>query len=123
MAKTWGGVAQTASPEWSTEPAGLGLNFNIGQVLSLCRRSANLLTKVANSLDEKHLTRHIVRGINELLKHFDAPETPTNAVTMGQPGNNLLPSEPLGMMNGVGSGLESMDGFNMYNMIGSYGLW
>lgn len=122
MAKTWGSVAQTASPEWTTEPAGLGLNFNIGQVLSLSRRSANLLGKVADSLNEKHLTRHIVRGIKELLKHFDAPENPVNTVAMDHPGSNLSSSEPLGMMSGVGTGLDPMDGFNMYDMIGSYGF-
>ena len=68
MAKTWGGVVQAASPEWSSEPVGLGLNFHIGQVLSLSRRSARLLSKVAEELNEKHLTRHIVAGIRDLLK-------------------------------------------------------
>ncbi|KAF2641726.1 hypothetical protein P280DRAFT_397814 [Massarina eburnea CBS 473.64] len=123
MAKTWGGVAQHASPlEWTSEPAGLGLNFNIGQVLSLSRRSATMLVKVADSLNEKHLTRHIVRGIKELLKHFDTPETPSSAVHTNQPDTGLPPSGQLGMMGGVGAGLDPMDGFNMYDLIGSYGF-
>lgn len=77
MAKTWGGM-EIASPEWTTEPVGLGLNFNIEQVLSLARRSASLLSKVTESLNEKHLTRNIVHGINELLRRLESVHTPSS---------------------------------------------
>lgn len=119
MARTWGVVAQTASPEWTTEqPAGLGLNFNIAQVLSLSRRSANLLSKISESLNEKHLIRYIVRGIRELLKFFDAPETPrANAASTHI--HNQAPPEPVRMMN---SGIQDINGLNMYDLIGSYGF-
>ncbi|EOA81436.1 uncharacterized protein SETTUDRAFT_142926 [Exserohilum turcica Et28A] len=83
IAKTWGGVAQVQSPEWPTEPLGLGLNFNINQVLSLSRRSASFLAKVANNLSEKHITRHIVQGINDLLQRIDVAGTP--APSTGHP--------------------------------------
>ncbi|KAF2107387.1 hypothetical protein BDV96DRAFT_298825 [Lophiotrema nucula] len=115
MAKTWGGVAQAASPEWTTEPLGLGLNFNISQVLSLSRRSANLLARVAENLNEKHLTRHIVAGIRELLKHFDATETPAS-----NGAHALAPAN----VNGV-VGQQQVDfanNYNMYDLIGSYGF-
>lgn len=125
MAKTWGGVAQAASPEWATEPMGLGLNFNIGQVLSLSRRSANLLARVAESLSEKHLTRHIVAGIRDLLKHFDASETPksTNATVVPP----VTGSQSMDSRNGnrILRGQQTMDqvgGWDMYDLIGSYGF-
>jgi hypothetical protein len=126
MAKTWGGVAQAASPEWTTEPIGLGLNFNIGQVLSLSRRSANFLVKVAESLNEKHLTRHIARGIHELLNHFDTPGTPVN--TSAAPsispdtGGGTQPPAVLNAISGDGSTVNLMEGYSMYDLIGSYGF-
>jgi hypothetical protein len=126
MAKTWGGVAEAASPEWTAEPVGLGLNFNIRQVLSLSRRSVNLLARVAESLNEKHLTRHIVRGIRELLKHFETPETPsgtrdTAADIASHMGTQDI--ERIDMNNGVDRGdMNFIDGYNMYDLIGSYGF-
>jgi len=125
MAKTWGGVTQAASPEWATEPVGLGLNFNIGQVLSLSRRSANFLAKVAESLNEKHLTRHIARGIKELLKHFDAPGTPASTTVVPPSQHDASETRPLETVNSIGlggTGVDYMDGYNMYDLIGSYGF-
>ncbi|KAF2692055.1 hypothetical protein K458DRAFT_438307 [Lentithecium fluviatile CBS 122367] len=125
MAKTWGGVAQAASPEWATEPLGLGLNFNISQVLSLSRRSANFLAKVADSLNDKHLTKHIARGIKELLKHFDTPETPasTTAPPHSRPDTGeTRPVETLNGIGGSGPAIDFTDGYNMYDLIGSYGF-
>lgn len=127
MAKTWGGVGQAASPEWTTEPVGLGLNFNIGQVLSLSRRSANLLARVAEGLNEKHLIRHIVHGIRELLKYFDGPETPTSHSNAAnnvshvntQAVENLHASDHPGHSQGE---VPFMNGYNMYDLIGSYGF-
>ncbi|RAR07597.1 fungal-specific transcription factor-like protein [Stemphylium lycopersici] len=81
MAKTWGGMAQVQSPEWATEPVGLGLNFNINQVLSLSRRSSSFLSRVAGNLNEKHIIRHIVRGIDDLLARIDEPGGGTPVAT------------------------------------------
>lgn len=123
MAKTWGGVAQAASPEWPTEPVGLGLNFNIAQVLSLSRRSATLLSRVAETLSSKHLTRHIVAGIKDLLKHFDAVETPK-----GNPGPSThhIRTQSMPDMGGSAMGavpaVDRMEGWDMYGLIGSYGF-
>lgn len=124
MAKTWGGVAQPPSPEWATEPVGLGLNFNIAQVLSLSKRSANLLARVAEGLSEKHLTRHIVSGIRDLLKHFDGPpETPpiSTAHTVARIGSE----QRVNVLNGPVTTQQPMAPINnweMYDLIGSYGF-
>lgn len=126
MAKTWGGMAQAPSPEWATEPIGLGLNFNINQVLSLSRRSASFLSKVADNLNEKHITRHIVHGINDLLKRLDVATTPTttSAQAFPQPGmtsahapGHMSASVPGQPVNGDGT-----NDYNMYDLIGSYGF-
>lgn len=123
MAKTWGGVAQAASPEWTTEPLGLGLNFNIGQVLSLSHRSANLLARVAESLNEKHLIRHIVAGIRDLLKHFDVPETPLSTVNQATHLTHTIGTRAIDTVNGdSGLGDGGVDMMNMYDLIGSYGF-
>ncbi|KAF2655468.1 fungal-specific transcription factor-like protein [Lophiostoma macrostomum CBS 122681] len=126
MAKTWGGVVQAASPEWATEPVGLGLNFHIGQVLSLSRRSAHLLSKVADGLNEKHLTRHIVAGIRDLLKHFDAIETPRSTGPLGIEHRQLggaLTTQSMDIASEFPSAtVDPMAGWNMYDLIGSYGF-
>jgi hypothetical protein len=126
MAKTWGGVAQAASPEWSTEPVGLGLNFNIGQVLSLSRRSANLLAKVAENLNEKHLTRHIVAGIRDLLKYFDAAETPKSTLGSTAGLANVNGTHPVAHPEArdtiAEQNMDPMSGWNMDDLIGSYGF-
>lgn len=124
MAKTWGNIAQAQSPALASEPLGLGLNFNVGQVLSLSRRAASFLSKVAENLNEKHLTRHIVHGINDLLKRLDVAHTPGSA--------SLAKAVPATGFQGdyvqVGSGLpqsanvDVANGYNMYDLIGSYGF-
>jgi hypothetical protein len=135
MAKTWGAVAQVASPEWAEGPVGLGLNFNIGQVLSLSRRSAGFLAKVSESLSEKHLTRHIARGIRELLKHFDEKgTTPIGGGSVGGGGgatvvptsrpeaSEMVPVKSLSDIAVSGSAVDFGDGYSMYDLIGSYGF-
>ncbi|KAF2876862.1 fungal-specific transcription factor-like protein [Massariosphaeria phaeospora] len=126
MAKTWGGVAQAASPEWTMEPIGLGLNFNIGQVLSLTRRSANLQARVAESLNEKHLIRHIVAGVRELLNHFDTPGTPSSQdnASLNLPiSARATAMEHTGTNGAVSNtGVDLMNGYSMYYLIGSYGF-
>lgn len=126
MAKTWGCVAQAASPEWTTEPVGLGLNFNIAQVLSLSRRSAHLLAKVAESLNEKHLTRHIVAGIRDLLKHFAVVETPRGSVGTTTQIPHTNGSHTLESLNANSTisqqPIDHINGMNMYDLIGSYGF-
>lgn len=118
MAKTWGGMAQVSSPECATEPVGLGLNFNIHQVLSLSRRSASFLAKVSENLNEKHLIRHIVHGINDLLKRLDVTGTPTSSA-----GNAIPPVEAAGTqaVDTTNSNAKvdygSVEGENGYNMV------
>lgn len=124
MAKTWGGI-QVASPDWPTEPVGLGLNFNIGQVLSLSRRSADLLSRVAESLNEKHLTRNIVHGIKELLKYFDNARTPESMNTPAVPPmgvNGARMYDTSYEMHSVDPAVDIANGYNMYDLIGSYGF-
>jgi hypothetical protein len=133
MAKTWGSAAQVRSPESAGEPIGLGLNFNTVQVVSLARRSATFLAKVAENLSEKHLTRHIVHGINLLLKQLDMMGTPSSSVdhTFPPPYNAQPGQQPNGhydpnQHNGVaavdfGHG-DMANAYNMYDLIGSYGF-
>tara|TARA_R110002003_G_scaffold288_3_gene18332 strand:- start:27843 stop:29447 length:1605 start_codon:yes stop_codon:yes gene_type:complete len=124
MAKTWASIAQAQSPALASEPLGLGLNFNVSQVLSLSRRAASFLSKVAENLNEKHLTRHIVHGINDLLKRLDVANTPGS----GSLANVVLASgfqdDYMQMGNGVPetANVDVANGYNMYDLIGSYGF-
>ena len=126
MAKTWGGMAQVQSPELATEPVGLGLNFNINQVLSLSRRSASFLAKVAENLSEKHLIRHIVHGINDLLKRLDVVGTPSTSLAHSSSFSNPTSAPPSGSVNATTApdygGTDSTNEYNMYDLIGSYGF-
>lgn len=126
MAKTWGGMAQARSPEWATEPIGLGLNFNTTQVLSLSRRSSSFLAKVAENLNEKHITRHIVHGINDLLKRLDVVGTPSMSAAHVFPAPGVTNTQLLNppQTNGPGhDGHETnTNDYNMYDLIGSYGF-
>lgn len=133
MAKTWGSAAQVRSPESAGEPIGLGLNFNTAQVVSLARRSATFLAKVAENLSEKHLTRHIVHGINLLLKQLDMMGTPSSSVDHAFPAYNASQGQQAhghgydpNQHNGVaavdfGHG-DMANAYNMYDLIGSYGF-
>jgi hypothetical protein len=133
MAKTWGSAAQVRSPESAGEPIGLGLNFNTAQVVSLARRSATFLAKVAENLSEKHLTRHIVHGINLLLKQLDMMGTPSSSVDHTfpppynvqhgqQPNGHYEPNQPNGVAAvDFGHG-DLANAYNMYDLIGSYGF-
>jgi hypothetical protein len=133
MAKTWGAVGLTqaaSSPEWAEGPIGLGLNFNIAQVLSLSRRSAEFLAKVGESVSEKHLTRHIARGIGELLRFFDEKgatsagggvvAAPLRKPEVSDPAPG--PVESLSDIAVSGSAVDFGDGYSMYDLIGSYGF-
>ncbi|KAH7112100.1 hypothetical protein B0J11DRAFT_554222 [Dendryphion nanum] len=121
MAKTWGRVAQASSPEWTAEPLGLGLNFHIDQVLSLSKRSASLLARVAENVNEKHLTRHIVAGIKDLLKHFEGPTRSVMTVmkALPVPDPHAEDFERGGEDNNMNMGNGN---WNMYDLIGSYGF-
>jgi hypothetical protein len=128
MAKTWGGMAQAPSPEWvaNKEPVGLGLNFNINQVLSLARRSSSFLAKVAENLNEKHITRHIVEGLNDLLKRLDVAGTPSASGTQAFPASSPATTQVFDPVKAASASQdESVDPtneYNMYDLIGSYGF-
>jgi hypothetical protein len=124
MAKTWGSVAQVRSPESPSEPIGLGLNFNTAQVVSLSRRSATFLAKVAENLNEKHLTRHIVHGIEYLLKQVDALGTPkTSAAKVVTPAPLLDPQAAVSAGATVDYGdADLVSGYSIHDLIGSYGF-
>ncbi|KAF1841671.1 fungal-specific transcription factor-like protein [Cucurbitaria berberidis CBS 394.84] len=126
MAKTWGGMAQVQSPELATEPVGLGLNFNINQVLSLSRRSASFLEKVAENLNEKHLIRHIVHGINDLLNRLGVIGTPSISVAHSFPVSNTSSAQPIDSVNATTApdyeAADTTSEYNMYDLIGSYGF-
>ncbi|ROT38220.1 hypothetical protein SODALDRAFT_312787 [Sodiomyces alkalinus F11] len=52
----------------------LGLGFNLAEVLSLTRRSAEVLSEVSEQVSEKHLTRIVVAGIQEMMHRVKLPE-------------------------------------------------
>lgn len=52
----------------------LGLGFNVGEVVSLAGRSADVLEEVAERVSEKHVVRLIVAGIRELLQRVGSGE-------------------------------------------------
>ncbi|OAL05773.1 hypothetical protein IQ06DRAFT_71802 [Phaeosphaeriaceae sp. SRC1lsM3a] len=81
MVKTWGCVAPAHSPAMAPDQMGLALNLNPTHVLALARRSSQFLAKVAENLNEKHLTGHIVQGINDLLDRLENAGTPASAQT------------------------------------------
>jgi hypothetical protein len=125
MAKTWGGMAQAQSPEWATEPIGLGLNFNINQVLSLARRSSSFLAKVAENLNEKHIARHIVEGLNDLLKRLDVAGTPSTSVAQAFPAPSPATThvfDPVKSATAAQEDIADPNEYNMYELIGSYGF-
>lgn len=126
MAKTWGGMAQAQSPELATEPIGLGLNFNINQVLSLSRRSASFLAKVSEKLNEKHLIRHIVHGLNDLLQRLDVAGTPSLSTVKAFHSIDAANASTLDTINGASTLHENpgdpANDYNMYDLIGSYGF-
>lgn len=51
----------------------LGLGFNLSEIVSLTRQSADMLSEVADQVSEKHLTRLVVSGIREMLHRVEAP--------------------------------------------------
>ncbi|KAF1940498.1 hypothetical protein EJ02DRAFT_350001 [Clathrospora elynae] len=127
MAKTWGGMAQAQSQEWATEPVGLGLNFNIAQVLSLSRRASSFLAKVAENLNEKHITRHIVHGINELLTRLDVPATPSASMartftTAHDPVTTQTFDPVADATVKHDESANNTNEYNMHDLIGSYGF-
>jgi hypothetical protein len=87
MVTTWGSLASSQSSSLLvSDSTGLVLDFNVPQVLALARRSADFLAKVAENVNEKHLTSHIVQGINDLLDRLEAVGTPGSARTFSTEG-------------------------------------
>jgi hypothetical protein len=84
MVSTWGSTH--SSSLLATDPTGPVLDFNVTQVLALARRSADFLAKVAENVNEKHLTSHIVQGINDVLDRMEAVGTPGSARTFSTDG-------------------------------------
>ncbi|KAL2752941.1 hypothetical protein ACRALDRAFT_2113105, partial [Sodiomyces alcalophilus JCM 7366] len=74
----------------------LGLGFNLAEVLSLTRRSAEVLSEVSEQVSEKHLTRIVVAGIREMLHRVKLPEAE---------GHHVVP----GAGSGAGSGADAAE--------------
>ncbi|KAF1913597.1 hypothetical protein BDU57DRAFT_316325 [Ampelomyces quisqualis] len=83
IVKTWGHLAPGhQSPMMvNSDSNNIPLDLNVPQILALARRSADFLAKVAENVNEKHLTSHIVQGINDLLDGLDVIDTPGSANT------------------------------------------
>ena len=87
LVRVWSGTAQAHSPLSPTCGFDSGLGFNVGQSTALTRRTADLLTTVAENLNEKHLTNHIVQGINDVLELLEVTSTPASAAAFPIDGN------------------------------------
>lgn len=96
----------------------LGLGFNLSEVISLTRRSADMLSIVADEVSEKHITRHIVAGIREMLQRVSVSEGNGASGGNGSGGQSLIQrSESTGAAvdfatEQMGDGVQGM----IYNM-------
>ncbi|KAI5868106.1 hypothetical protein GGS23DRAFT_602024 [Durotheca rogersii] len=99
---------------------GLGLGFNLDGVLHLTRRSADLLSEVAEKVSEKHLTRLIVAGIREMIRRVTVSNrVDTSRVAAGEHHESLRSGIHMGAdaaidpaPNQIGNGTHEM----IYNM-------
>lgn len=95
------------------------VNIDLRQVQYLVERVIDLITSA--SAGEKHLTRHIARGLGKMLERFKDETAATS------PGNRSGTDGSVGGANGVGVGGASTSGFQMPNMmisdmVGAYGF-
>ncbi|EXJ85479.1 hypothetical protein A1O1_05843 [Capronia coronata CBS 617.96] len=123
MAMKWSNTTSPTTGSWSQETSNLGLNFSIGQVIGLIRKSADFLAEVSETLSEKHLTRHIVAGIRYLLKKFDTDtELPHRDGIHDYPPSRIQQPFVSGM-DASNNAADSMNGnYNFYDLVGSYGF-
>jgi hypothetical protein len=147
MARTWGEAstsstststaAEAAAAAINTQGPALGLTFNTPLIVDLARRAAAFLADVARELSAKHLTHHVVRGIEALLEQLDSVRPPPRTAPAPAP---AAPAQPYTSTTpaptGAGGGGEpyadidiDMDaananasGFSFHDLIGSYGF-
>jgi hypothetical protein len=86
MARTWGVLAAQ-----DCGGHGPGIAFNTALVVGLSRRAAAFLNGVARAVSGKHLTRHIVRGIEALLEQVDALQTLSSKSTTNTNADTTMP--------------------------------
>lgn len=123
MAMKWSNTSTRTLGNWSQETSNLGLNFSIGQVIGLIRKSADFLAEVSEKLNHKHLTRHIVAGIRYLLKSFDTnTELPSREGASDYAQSNG--QQPfISNLDSSGNPNDSINGnYNFYDLVGSYGF-
>jgi hypothetical protein len=81
---------------------------------------------VAENLNEKHITRHIVHGINDLLTRIDVTGTPSTsmaqAFTAPTPATTQLFDPVKAATAGHEESADPTNEYNMYDLIGSYGF-
>ncbi|KAL4921917.1 hypothetical protein BDW62DRAFT_173649 [Aspergillus aurantiobrunneus] len=92
------------------------LSLDSGQVRSLVERVINLLNCV--SAGERHLTRHIARGLSKMLERFDAWDR-ANGASAGMMGERPGSGVP-GGANAMAQGFPPPD--LIYDMVGTYGF-
>lgn len=97
----------------------LGLGFNLSEVISLTRRSADMLSEVAEDLSEKHMTRLIVAGIRELLQHVDSTKGEAMNENGTASGNGTTGPQAMDSSSGVAVefATEQMGGDGVQGMI------
>ncbi|KAL3482338.1 hypothetical protein BJX99DRAFT_216848 [Aspergillus californicus] len=92
------------------------LSLDSGQVRSLVERVIELLNCV--SAGERHLTRHIARGLSKMLERFDSWDI-SNGAQVGMIGEGPESSVP-GGANAMAQGFPPPD--LIYDMVGTYGF-
>ncbi|KAL2863660.1 putative C6 transcription factor [Aspergillus lucknowensis] len=92
------------------------LSLDSGQVRSLVERVIELLNCV--SAGERHLTRHIARGLSKMLERFDSWDMSNGAPT-GAVGERAGSGVP-GGANAMAQGFPPPD--LIYDMVGTYGF-
>jgi hypothetical protein len=78
-------------------------------------------------LNEKHITTHIVQGINDLLRRLDVAGTPSGSVTQGGlPTTSPAPAQIFDPVKAATANndetVDATNEYNMYDLIGSYGF-
>ncbi|KAL4781855.1 hypothetical protein BJX76DRAFT_334326 [Aspergillus varians] len=92
------------------------LSLDSGQVRSLVERVIDLLNCV--SAGERHLTRHIARGLSKMLERFDSWDV-SNGAPAGAVGDRPGSGVP-GGTNAMAQGFPPPD--LIYDMVGTYGF-
>ncbi|RAK95677.1 fungal specific transcription factor domain-containing protein [Aspergillus ibericus CBS 121593] len=109
---------------WGRDNAGggdgnnrLGLTINTRDIVSLVQQSADMLSGVAASLNEKHLAKHIAAGMLEMLQQFHALDKDTQHTDLLAVDMNAIP-----MVQGPDDNAFWAGEYNWHDLGGTFGF-